>query len=432
MVLENLGRYKVETTKEAVTSFAGLPLFLEMGQVLGLEKKLNGLDVKERDRGFKPAEVGFSLMGLIQAGGIALDDMDLLRGDEGMKRVIPGLPAANTVGEFLRRFVNRTLYGLGRIVVNTAVQVIRVLRLKQVTLDIDAFTLESKKWNAEWNYKGEKGFTPVMVTCAELKMPMAGIWRRGAASPQANLVWLLKRVMERLCGIKLTVRSDSAGYQGKLVRLCEERKADFTITADKDKAVMETIKAIPEKNWRRYEDTAWPNRIQEIAETVHAMGEKKTEAHRLVVVRWRRPGAELFEYDYHAVFTNRAGAGEEILRFHRQRQDKNENVNKEMVYGFGLEKLPCREMKPNAAYFQMAMLSAIVATAVKVLTLPESWWSYTMKTLRFKLIRLAGFVSRHARSLWLKIPSGYACRKIFEEARWRILGLASELTPSTA
>jgi len=103
-----------------------------------------------------------------------------------------------------------------------------------------------------------------------------------------------------------------------------------------------------------------------------------------------------------------------------------------MVYGFGLEKLPCREMKPNAAYFQMAMLSAIVATAVKVLTLPESWWSYTMKTLRFKLIRLAGFVSRHARSLWLKIPSGYAYRKIFEEARWRVIGLASELTPSTA
>lgn len=432
MLLENLERYKVGTTKEAVTSFGGLPLFLQMGQALGLEKKLNRLEIKERNRGYQPAEMGFSLMGLLQAGGVALDDIELLRGDEGMRRLLPGIPAANTVGEFLRRFVNRTLYELGRLVVNTAVVVIRALKLQEVTLDIDAFTLESQKWNAEVNYEGDWGFTPIMVTCAELKMPMAGLWRRGAASPQANLAWLLERVMERLSGIKLTVRSDSAGYQGKLVRLCEERRADFTITADKDKAVMETIKAIPKKAWRRYEDDAYPNRIQEIAETVHALGDKRTQAHRLVVVRWPKEEAELFEWDYHAVFAEREGTPEEILRFHRQRQDKSENVNKEMVYGFGLEKLPCRDMNANAAYFQMAMLSGIVATALKYLALPESWRSCTMKTLRFRLIRLAGFVSRHARQLWLKIPRDYVFREIFEEARWRILGLAGELAVSTA
>jgi len=425
-MIPDLERVKLGTTTEAVTSFAGLPLFLQMGKALGLEKKLNGLRLKERERGYAPAETIFSLMGIQHAGGAALDDVEVLKRDEGLRRLVGAIPAANTLGEFLRRFTTRTLYGLGRIVANTAVAVMRAARLKEVTLDIDAFTVESQKGNAEMNYKGEVGFTPVMVTCAELKMPVAGLFRRGAASAQANLEWLLKRVMERLSGMKITVRSDSAGYQAKLVKLCERTAADFTITADKDRAVMETIKAIPDEKWRPYEDTAYANRIQEIAETVHAMGNAKTQAHRLIVLRWKREGAELFEKDHHAVFTNRDGTPEQILRFHRQRQDKSENVNKEMVYGFGLEKLPCLEMKANAAYFQIAMLSAVVATAVKHLVLPEAWRNFTMKTLRFRLIRLAGVVSHHARQVGLRIPMGYVFREDFEAAWWRILGLTSE------
>lgn len=431
-MIPNLERVKLGKTTEAVTSFAGLPLFLQMGKVLGLEGKLNGLALKQRDRGYTPGEMTFSLMGLLQAGGVALDDIEILKRDEGFKRLVGVIPAANTLGEFLRRFGNRTLVGMGRIVLNTGILIIRAMKLKAVTLDIDAFTLESKKENAEKNYKGEVGFTPIMVTCAELKMPLLGLWRRGAASAMSNIDRLLERVMKRLSGIKLSVRSDSAGYQADVVKLCEDYKAEFTITVRKDKAVMDVIRAIPEDQWRAYKDKAYPNRIQEIAETVHAFGDNKTEAHRLIVLRWPKEEAELFENKYHAVLTNKDGEAEDVLRWHRQRQDKSENVNKEMIYGFGLEKLPCQEMKANAAYFQIAMLSAIVATAVKVLALPEEWQSFTMKTMRFRLIRLAGVVSRHARQIGLKIPAGYPFREVFEEAWWRILGLSSELTVSTA
>ena len=49
------------------------------------------------------------MMGLLQAGGVALDDVSLLRGDEGLE-LLGGMPAANTMGDFLRRFGNRTIY----------------------------------------------------------------------------------------------------------------------------------------------------------------------------------------------------------------------------------------------------------------------------------------------------------------------------------
>ena len=426
MILKNLEKFKISTTKQAVTSFAGLPLLLGMAKRLGLEEALNTLPIKERDRGYAPAEMVFTLMGLLQSGGIALDDVNVLRGDEGLKRLWGVTPAANTMGEWLRRFNGKTLNLLGKIQLRTAVRVIRECGLKNVVLDVDAFFLESQKSGVMMNYEGLRGYNPVAVTCAELKMPMAGLFRQGNASPMAHLSGLLKRVIAALPGIKIRVRSDSAGYQAKVVRVLVDAGADFTITVRKDDAVMGTIGEIPKKAWKRFKSSAWPNRKTEIAETLHVFTtEKDVPAHRLIVLRWPKEQRDLFDkepYEYHAVLTslNSWTAGL-VLQFHRNRQDGSENVNKELHGGFGLSKLPCRELMANAAYFQVALLANTVFAALKHLALPRSWRPLTIKTVRFRLIRLAAVVARRSGYLWLKIPERYPFRKAFEEARWAIL-----------
>jgi hypothetical protein len=403
-----------------------------MAKNLGLEEALNRLPVKKRNRGYKPAETIFSLMGMLQSGGMALDDMGLLAGDEGMRTMLGALPAANTMGEFLRRFGNSALHRLGRIQLETAVQVIEASGLSSITVDIDAFFLESQKSDVKMNYEGEWGYNPVAVTCAELKMPLAGLFRAGNASPMAHLGGLLERVLGRLEGKKIRVRSDSAGYQAGVVRVIQNAGADFTITVRKDKAVLETIRSIPSYAWKICENEAWGNRVTEMAETVHAFGDEDLPAQRVVVTRWRKEQMELFDqepFEYHAVMTSLNDLpGEEVLKFHRLRQDGSENVNKELHGGFGLSKLPCREMKANAAYFQIALLSCTVFVAMKRLTLPESWWHHTIKTVRHRLIRLAGVVMWRSRYLWLKISERYPHWKVFEEARWRVIGLSTELS----
>ncbi len=432
MILQNLEIYKVSTTKQAITSFAGLPLLLGMARSLGLEEQLNALALKERQRGYSPAEMTLTLMGLLQAGGVALDDVSMLRGDAGMSGLLGDIPAANTLGEYLRRYTWRTVCRLGRIQLETAAKVIRACKIKAVTLDVDAFFLESQKSDVEMNYEGLWGYNPVAVTCAELKMPMAGLFRPGAASPMANLAGLLKRVTKALPGIALRVRSDSAGYQAGVVRVCQESGSEFAITVRKDPAVMETIRDISKKEWKKYEGGAWENRNTEIAETLHCFsGAKDLPAQRLIVLRWLKEQPELLDldpYEYHGVLTSydnwTAGL---VLQFHRTRQDGSENVNKELSGGFGLSKLPCREMMANAAYFQVALLADTVFVAMKQLALPESWKTLTIKTVRFRLIRLAGIVARRSRYLWLKISEGHPLQKVFEEARWRLLGLSMEL-----
>lgn len=426
MLLKNLDKFKLSTTNQAITSFAGLPLFLGMAKTLGLEEKFNALPIKERDRGYTPAQTVFTLMGLLQSGGVALDDVSLLRNDEGLRCLLGDMPAANTLGESLRRFTDRSLWMLGEIQLWLAVKVIGVCQLKNVILDIDSFFLDSQKSEVEMNYEGKRGYNPVAVTCAELKMPMAGLFRSGNASPMAHLSALLKRVITALPGIKIRVRSDSAGYQAKVVRVLNAAGADFTITARKDEAVMATIREIPKKSWRPYESDAWPNRKTQIAETLHVFTEARdVAAHRLLVLRWRKEQPDLFDkdpYQYHAVLTSFTDwTPGLVLQFHRNRQDGSENVNKELKGGFGLEKLPCREFRANAAYFQIALLANTVFVALKHLALPESWKPLTIKTVRFRLIRLAGIVAKGSRSLTLKISEKYPFLRSFEEARWAVL-----------
>jgi hypothetical protein len=433
MLTRNLDQYKVTTTKQAITSFAGVPLMLGMARSLGLEEELNALPLKKRDRGYKPAEPAFALMGLLQSGGQALDDMAIMRRDEGLRVLLEDIPAANTMGEYLRRYSGTSVCRLGRIQLKASAKVVRACKLKTVTLDTDAFFLESQKADVEMNYEGLWGYNPVAVTCAELKMPMAGLFRNGNASPMANLAGLLKRVVKALPKwVKIRFRSDSAGYQAELMRVCVDAGADFTITARHDDAVMETIHAIPAKGWSKYETDAWPNRKCEIADTVHTFSTvDDLPAFRLIVIRWPKEQAELFDqdpYEYHAVATSfdnwSAGL---VLQFHRTRQDASENVNKELSAGVGLSKLPCVEMMANAAYFQIALLAYTVFAAMKHLALPESWKTLTIKTVRFRLIRLAGVVARRSRYLWLKLSQGYPFREIFEDVRWRLLGLQVEL-----
>ena len=307
--------------------------------------------------------------------------------------------------------------------------------------------VESQKDGVQRNYEGLWGFEPVVVSCAELKMPLAGLFRAGNASPMANRVGLLTRVIRRLQeaipGIEITVRSDSAGYQAEMVRMCQQLGVAFTLTVRKDPAVLETIRGTSKDAWRVYASPAYPHKNTELAETVHAFGDKDVSAFRMIVLRWPQAQMNFMDadfYEYHAIAVSGEDQPAELaLQFHRNRQDKSENMNKELIGGFGLSKLPCTKSRTsegverdgrtaNAAYFQLAMLSQIVFVAFKLLALPEDWKYKTIETVRFEMIRLAGVVSRRARALWLKRPATYPYLKVFEEARWATMGAAAWVT----
>jgi len=70
------------------------------------------------------------------------------------------------------------------------------------------------------------------------------------------------------------LRSESAAYQADIINYCEQNRIQFAIGADLDQAVLEAIRAIPDKDWKSYKNGY-------IAEAIHSMNKTK-EAFRLI------------------------------------------------------------------------------------------------------------------------------------------------------
>ena len=209
-------------------------------------------------------------------------------------------------------------------------------------------------------YKGFKGYDPLLAWLAGPDVFISGVFRVGNASPQTHILSLLKYCHRRMPEVKFKFRSDSAGYKLEVIRYCHSNHIPFTITADINEAVRTVIDSIPEKDWRlmvRGEDTFL------FAETVYAPGGESRDtgipAFRLVVTK-KLGQLELFgdPCKRRAIITNLPADydTEAVMDFHNGRGNAEKTIG-ELKNGYGLNKLPCGELKANAAYFQTALLA---------------------------------------------------------------------------
>ncbi|MFH2202068.1 MAG: IS1380 family transposase [Elusimicrobiota bacterium] len=417
---------KVEKSSHHLTSFAGLPLLTELAHRTGIVERLESLPgLWKRKREMSSADYILGLALTLIAGGEGLDDIRMLRADAGLRQLsLPGLPAANSLGRFLKRFTHRSLHRLGEIVTSAAL--LSADLSKTLTLDLDASLIESDKKDAKKTYKGFDGYNPVLAWLAEADVFLGGVFREGNASPQCNLVSLLKYCHRRLpSGSRFRLRSDSAGYRLDLIEYCHRRGIEFAIGADLDCAVREAIDKIPEKHWRlvvRGEDTFL------LAETIHVPGAhhvaKQLPAFRLIVTRRLRTQLELFKDPivYRAILTSLPASLDtvEALDFYNGRGAMEKAIG-ELKNGYGAHWLPCGQLAANAAFFQTTLLAYNLLQAFKRVALPPGWSKFCVKNLRFRLLCQAAVVVRHARYLAVKLSKDFPFFDLFEQARWSIL-----------
>lgn len=429
MLRTSFPNLKIAKTSLPLTSFAGLPLLVELAHHLGVWEAVNQIPgLQERERVHRPADYLISLVLTLAAGGDALDDADLLRGDPGLNQILGGpLAAPNSLGPFLRKFDRSALYRLSLLSSALALESLHRKNFPEITLDIDSTLIEANKELAKKTFEGFPGYNPLLAWVAEANVWLSGVFREGNSSPQSHLLPLLKRC-ERLLpeGTKLRLRSDSAGYQIKLMKRCHERGHLFTITADQDEAVRASIAAIPEKAWTIIETK---KEVYALAETVHAPGnDKHLPAFRLIVKRVFTGHLELFKSPLvdHAIISNAPAdwSTEKVLKFHNGRgtMEKAIGVLKNET---GLANLPCGTLLANAAYFQTTLLTYNLLQLFKLHALPIDWHRFGWTKLRYRLIGQAALVVKHARDLVMKLARDYIYYPVFEQARWAVYGFAA-------
>lgn len=397
--------FKLDRTEEQFTAHGGLALFGEFLHAMNVHRQLDAsLPAPGSRVGYHPSQFVEPLLLLVHGGGRTLEDLRQIREDAGLRAVLrlPVVPSADATGDWLRRMGDKD--GLAGLAVVNQHQVRRALKRETITdytLDLDATQIVAEKRDAKWTYKGERGYMPMIGHLAENGLVIGEEFREGNEAPAARNLEFIKECAAHMPKKKRIahVRADSAAYQADIFNWCEEQQMTFAIGGVLDKAVQAAIAAIPEAQWRVYEDG-------HMAETVHCMHATK-KAFRLIVLR-RPVQQELFAAEsptvrYTIVVSNREETAEETVRWYNQRGETSENRIKELKLGFGMERLPCGTFAANAVFFRIGVVAYNLFMLFKLLALPSSWSRCQVRTVRWRLYQMAGKVVRHAGAVILKV-----------------------------
>lgn len=406
MIKQTVLPFKLEETKDLITSHAGLALLGEFAVGLGLLEALDkSLVVPGSGIGYRASEHVLPLILTLNGGGRSLEDTRQIRDDDGLREILPleRIPSSDATGDWLRRSgTNGGLEGLGKVNRKALTRGLKYDGVKGYTLDIDATGIEAEKQSAKMTYKGFIGYMPMVGHLAENGLVVGDEFREGNESPAARNIEFIKYCEQQLPKGKhiKAFRADSAAYQAEIINYCDGNGIEFAIGADLDQAVVSTIKSLGAGDWCAYQNGF-------IAETVHCMNKTK-KAFRLVVIR-RPCQGKLFDQveevseRYTAIATNRTDSVEQVVKWYNQRGQCSENRIKELKIGFGMERMPCGQLEANAVFFRIGVLAYNISRLFVLKTLDESWHRHQVQTLRWKLYNTAGKIVFRSRYVWLRV-----------------------------
>jgi len=447
-----------DASKVLLTSFGGLPLVMETFRSLGLPQSIKKqLALHQREGKYQEADYVESFVSVFAAGGDCVDDFEILRQDEGLKKLGLQVPSPEAVRCFLNAFHEEELLQ-GRLPDQAFIpeetecleglaavgrDLIKKATLKEqpwkATIDLDATVIESHKQQAYWTYLDEKGYQPVIAYWAEQDMIVADQFRDGNVPAGMDLLALLKKAILTLPPtVRLVrVRSDSAAYVHELLDWCREEtperpRIQFAISADMTEELRTPIQALPEEAWkplRKVTDKGLIVGRKEWTEVEFvpskASRKKGMQPDRYLAIRIRPAQGELFgdgtPYHYFAVVTNIwSWDGEKLLRWQRERCGTVEKAHDILKNDLAGGVMPAKRFFANAAWWRLNILTYNVLSVMKRKSLPSSWWSVRLKTLRYHLLCIAGRIIEHGRRLFLKIAKHHPNFALYKEAREKL------------
>ena len=230
-----------------LTARAGLCAFSRAFRSLGGPALCDGhVRVKERDRGFTAGQQVESLVLLHAAGGDCMQDIESLRQDSGVTKMLGyAVPSQRCVADFLEAFHDPlkvgqaraqalgqerlsfipeetdALLGLGLAARGVVLAAAGLSGQPQTraTVDQDATIIESHKREAQWTYEGTRGYQPMVAVWAETGLVLADEFRDGNVPALSSPVTCAQAAFAALPGTVTGYyfRGDSACHESGLL-----------------------------------------------------------------------------------------------------------------------------------------------------------------------------------------------------------------------
>lgn len=416
---------KVEVTADGsgLVSRAGTALLAQVAERLGLSKALSEAlaPIKQRRSGHDPGRVICDLAVMLADGGECLSDLGALRDQEALFGSVASDSTAFRVIEKIAS--DPELLGALRGAHAQARERFWKHRgaPERLTIDVDAtlVTAHSEKEGAAGNYKGGYGFHPLQAYADETREALGGLLRPGnagsntAADHKSVLDLALCQIpAERIEGLAILVRCDSAGATHGLTEHCREHGMHFSVGHELSEPIRQAILEISEDAWTAALDQNGSARENgQVAEISAALDLSAWPTGSRLIVRRERPhpGAQLSfsDHDGHrfqAILTDQDDADIAVLeRRHRAHAHVEDRIRDDK--DTGLSKFPFKEFALNEVWLEIVALAHDLIVWTQDLALEGELAKAEPKRLRYRLLHVAGRLAFHGRKAKLHIQS---------------------------
>lgn len=412
-IIGKVGKFNIGVRDALFSSHSGVVLLQEFIKTLEFAQLIDAnLTVKKRERGYSESAAILGLIYNMIVGGSCLSDLNVLRGDGGTLSLLgfDEMIAPQTSGEFLRKFHIGEIWNLHRVQKQLQEKMRVGQNFKTCTIDLDGSLYEQQskdKQGSKKSYTGKYGYQPLFGFWAEEEELLFSHLLAGNRRASGKAIWFLRQTLRRVPERSLIkLRADGEFYGWDLIKYCESKGIIYGISAHKNEPLRERIESIEKRKWKR-------SKYYKGAEVAEFRYRPARQIERRYIVKREKAvdkrGREY--YRYHCFVTNdEQTKGDKLMKW-QLRRCQAENLIKEHKSGFSLEKLPTRNYQANWAYLVIGGLAYNLVNWFKKKILPRSYAQATIKTIRHRILNLAGKIVRTGRRYFLILSDSYKYQK---------------------
>ncbi len=408
----------------SISSYGGLLLHRELDDALGLTDMAAGMLLDPRTgKNGRHQLAGFLRQSVFSrlAGYEDVNDADRLRVDPVMRQIVGGR-AVKTVAasaSAMARFETEMLTQRANLdaLVDLPGHWIDAVHDKQpakfITLDMDSSEspVHGDQEGAMWNgHFQSKCLHPLFVFNQFGDMERCAL-RPGNVHSADGWEDVLKPVLARYSrSTRPTIerrrfRADAAFAIPALFDLLEEESWDYAIRIKGNPKLHEQIDWLTKRRAGRP-----PNHIVRHYTSFHYRAKSWSKARRVVAKVEFHPG-ELFPR-VGFIVTNRSLPNERVLAFYNDRGTAEQHI-KEGKYAIKWTRLSCMKFAANAVRLQLHALAYNLANFLRTLATPEVIETWSLTSLRERLIKTGARLVRHGRYAIFQMASAALPRKVF-------------------
>lgn len=428
------GARKIRTkfTASGLTHFGGVYLFHKFLQQLKIRSYLfRYLSYSQRNNRYSLSEIILALIYPMILGLEKIEVSALLK-TNGVFHFLTGLPTfpdPQTLRRFLVRSSTELLPSLWKVHNDLKKYFILQPSLRSnfcFDFDSTAKTLYGHQEGVVKGYNpghpGKKSYHPLVVSESSLKDCLGGFLRPGNAYTSDGARDLFQQAHSLLpLSARLRTRADSGFYEGSFVQALQDNHVKFAIVAKISKPLKRLFLSA------RYQRI---NNQFSTSEFFYQPNKWKKPYRYVVLRRTVEPqddGLTLFtenQYAYSVIVTNLPMTPYGVFTFYKDRAGL-ERIIRILKNDFPFAGAPTSQFCANALYAEISLLAYNLVMWFKRLCLPDNWQSFTLTTLRHKLLLMPGELVHTDNIHTLKFPKNSPNKIVFEFALKKIETLDS-------